>query len=345
MVAVVIAGLTTAVIGDVRMGPRNWPQVTAVWEQIGFWANGLILLIGALIAPSFLIKMPVVGLGYLLVVVIAAFRRQGRHPFRHAAGDQQTRRHGLDQPTPENPGLVGRRARCGHADPDAQPCRNRRTRRGGTRPFGSAWLRLRAGDAPDQRREPRQGHPMAWSGPALDARSSSARTYRRGDHGQGAKPCSPPCQAARGRPGGASRHRSRLSGKVGPSRAPNRRRYGAFRRTSAHRPHHPRRPGKTLGAQTLRGWCDRHDHHPHPAHPGRTPRRRDTPSRSRGLRGDDVGLARFSALVSRPSCSCSVGSAWRGHSPACSHDDSMSSWRPKACSRKSAGSTPSAWRH
>lgn len=73
VVAVVIAGLTTAVIGDVRMGPRNWPSVTAVWNQIGFWANGLILLIGALIAPGFLAQLPISGIAYLVVMVIAAF--------------------------------------------------------------------------------------------------------------------------------------------------------------------------------------------------------------------------------------------------------------------------------
>lgn len=73
VVAVVVAGLTTAVIGDVRMGPRNWPLVTTVWSQIGFWANGLILLIGSLIAPSLLASLSLVGIGYLLAVVIAAF--------------------------------------------------------------------------------------------------------------------------------------------------------------------------------------------------------------------------------------------------------------------------------
>ena len=73
VVAVVIAGLTTAVVGDVRMGPRNWPLVTGVWNQIGFWANGLILLIGALIAPSFLTFLSLAGIGQLVVVVIAAF--------------------------------------------------------------------------------------------------------------------------------------------------------------------------------------------------------------------------------------------------------------------------------
>jgi CPA1 family monovalent cation:H+ antiporter len=55
------------------MGPRNWPAVTTVWNQIGFWANGLILLIGALIAPKFLVELHFAELGYLFVVVVAAF--------------------------------------------------------------------------------------------------------------------------------------------------------------------------------------------------------------------------------------------------------------------------------
>ena len=73
VVAVVIAGLTTAVYGDLRMGRRNWPLVTAVWNQIGFWANGLILLIGSLIAPTFLANLSLAGIGQLVVVVLAAF--------------------------------------------------------------------------------------------------------------------------------------------------------------------------------------------------------------------------------------------------------------------------------
>lgn len=73
VVAVVVAGLTTVVVGSVRMGPRNWPAVTTVWNQIGFWANGLILLIGALMAPKFLVELHLAELGYLIVVVVAAF--------------------------------------------------------------------------------------------------------------------------------------------------------------------------------------------------------------------------------------------------------------------------------
>ncbi len=73
VVAVVVAGLTTVVAGGVRMGPRNWPLVTGVWNQIGFWANGFILLIGALLTPYFLRDLHWQELGYLVVVVIAAF--------------------------------------------------------------------------------------------------------------------------------------------------------------------------------------------------------------------------------------------------------------------------------
>lgn len=73
VVAVVTAGLTTVVVGGVRMGPRNWPLVIGVWNQIGFWANGFILLLGALLAPHFLQHLHLIELGYLAVVVLAAF--------------------------------------------------------------------------------------------------------------------------------------------------------------------------------------------------------------------------------------------------------------------------------
>ncbi|HUS54600.1 MAG TPA: cation:proton antiporter [Thermohalobaculum sp.] len=51
VVAVVFAGLATGSAGFVHMGPGNWNTVHAVWTQIGFWANTLILMIVALITP------------------------------------------------------------------------------------------------------------------------------------------------------------------------------------------------------------------------------------------------------------------------------------------------------
>lgn len=57
VVAVVIAGLTTGSWGFVRMGPRNWATVSAVWNQIGFWANALILLLVSLLTPGVLLGL------------------------------------------------------------------------------------------------------------------------------------------------------------------------------------------------------------------------------------------------------------------------------------------------
>jgi CPA1 family monovalent cation:H+ antiporter len=57
VVAVVFAGLTTTVVGVVRMGPGNWRNATTVWSQIGFWANTLILLIAAALAPALLMTL------------------------------------------------------------------------------------------------------------------------------------------------------------------------------------------------------------------------------------------------------------------------------------------------
>ncbi|MBK1668977.1 hypothetical protein CKO28_13145 [Rhodovibrio sodomensis] len=57
VVAAVCAGLTTTVSGQVRMGPGNWRNVATVWSQIGFWANTLVLLIAAALAPALLITL------------------------------------------------------------------------------------------------------------------------------------------------------------------------------------------------------------------------------------------------------------------------------------------------
>ncbi len=54
VVAVVFAGMTTRHVGLVTMGPKNWSTVFAVWTQIGFWANALILLLSAMLAPRML---------------------------------------------------------------------------------------------------------------------------------------------------------------------------------------------------------------------------------------------------------------------------------------------------
>ncbi|MEQ8395831.1 cation:proton antiporter [Thalassobaculum sp.] len=71
VVAVVFAGLATTMFGTLTMGPRNWRTLTRVWGQIGFWANTLILLLAATMAPRMLLSLDWWG-GLLLVVVYLA---------------------------------------------------------------------------------------------------------------------------------------------------------------------------------------------------------------------------------------------------------------------------------
>jgi CPA1 family monovalent cation:H+ antiporter len=69
VVAAVCAGLTTTVSGQVQMGPGNWRNVATVWAQIGFWANTLVLLIAAALAPALLVTLH----GSHVLLLLAAF--------------------------------------------------------------------------------------------------------------------------------------------------------------------------------------------------------------------------------------------------------------------------------
>lgn len=72
VVAVVFAGLATTMFGTLTMGPRNWRTLVRVWGQIGFWANNLILILAAMLAPSMLLFLDLHGVFLLVVVYIAA---------------------------------------------------------------------------------------------------------------------------------------------------------------------------------------------------------------------------------------------------------------------------------
>ncbi len=73
VVAVVFAGLATGSTGFVRMGPGNWNTVRAVWAQIGFWANTLILVLVALLTPWMLSSLSLMQAGLVAFVYAAAF--------------------------------------------------------------------------------------------------------------------------------------------------------------------------------------------------------------------------------------------------------------------------------
>ena len=70
VVAVVFAGLTTGWAGFMRMGPGNWQTARAVWHQIGFWANALIMIIATAMVPGLILEfgwkiVPLTAIVYL----------------------------------------------------------------------------------------------------------------------------------------------------------------------------------------------------------------------------------------------------------------------------------------
>jgi len=77
VVAAVVAGLTTSSFGFVRMGPRNWTSVQAVWTQIGFWANTFILLLVAFLTPRLLLQLSWDQALIVLLVYAAAMVARG----------------------------------------------------------------------------------------------------------------------------------------------------------------------------------------------------------------------------------------------------------------------------
>lgn len=73
VVAVVFAGLATGTSGLIQMGPGNWPVVRAIWAQIGFWANAVILVLVASLTPGLLISLEWDQLILVVVIYLGAF--------------------------------------------------------------------------------------------------------------------------------------------------------------------------------------------------------------------------------------------------------------------------------
>ncbi len=72
VVAVVFAALATGSGAFVNMGPGNWERVQTVWDQIGFWANAVILPLSASLVPGLLVDLDLGTVGLLLVVYLFA---------------------------------------------------------------------------------------------------------------------------------------------------------------------------------------------------------------------------------------------------------------------------------
>ncbi|MEZ5667752.1 MAG: cation:proton antiporter [Alphaproteobacteria bacterium] len=91
VVAVVAAGVVTKVAGSVRMGPRNWSGIAAIWAQIGHWANNLILLIAAVLVPHLLTVVRWFEVPMILIMVVAAFAARAAILFGLLAGLERLR--------------------------------------------------------------------------------------------------------------------------------------------------------------------------------------------------------------------------------------------------------------
>lgn len=70
--AVVTAALVVASGGAKRVPPDAWRQVTAIWDQIAFWASSLIFVLASLLVPKLLGGVDLGDLASLIVLVVAA---------------------------------------------------------------------------------------------------------------------------------------------------------------------------------------------------------------------------------------------------------------------------------
>ena len=73
VVAVVSAGLTLTVSGASRVTSEDWQAMRTVWMQLGYWSNGLIILIAAASAPELLAELEPIDLALVAVAAVAAF--------------------------------------------------------------------------------------------------------------------------------------------------------------------------------------------------------------------------------------------------------------------------------
>jgi monovalent cation:H+ antiporter, CPA1 family len=72
VVAVVAAALTVGSVGRTRLSQATWGAMEHVWGQLGFWANSMIFLLTALVAPQLFVEVTWTEVGLIFVVAAAA---------------------------------------------------------------------------------------------------------------------------------------------------------------------------------------------------------------------------------------------------------------------------------
>lgn len=77
VVSVVVFALTFGALGRLRIAPENWRHLHHSWQTLGFWANSLIFMLAAMLAPKTLATMTFGDLTLLLVLVASALAARG----------------------------------------------------------------------------------------------------------------------------------------------------------------------------------------------------------------------------------------------------------------------------
>ncbi|HET6521824.1 MAG TPA: cation:proton antiporter, partial [Geminicoccaceae bacterium] len=72
VVAVVVAALAFGAYGRVGLAPASWQALTAIWQQLGFWASSLVFVLASMLVPRTLQSLTPADAGLLLVLVAAA---------------------------------------------------------------------------------------------------------------------------------------------------------------------------------------------------------------------------------------------------------------------------------
>jgi CPA1 family monovalent cation:H+ antiporter len=72
VVAVVVAAMVVGSTGRTRISPGTWAGLTAVWNQLGFWASTLVFIFASMLVPRFLDEALRLEHAWLLLVLVAA---------------------------------------------------------------------------------------------------------------------------------------------------------------------------------------------------------------------------------------------------------------------------------
>lgn len=72
VVAVVVAAMVVSSVGRTRISSGTWDGLSAVWNQLGFWASTLVFIFASMLVPRFLDETLRLEYAWLLLVLVVA---------------------------------------------------------------------------------------------------------------------------------------------------------------------------------------------------------------------------------------------------------------------------------